>query len=94
MTAKPPRLGRCSGTGSCTTAPPAATAIDREDRSASKIDALCCPCCDGRMRHVATIKDKTVIDTILTHLGLPTAPPPIVPARAPPQPPLLDPRVS
>ena len=52
-------------------------------RRTFKIDALCCPRCAGRVRQVATIKDKTTIDKILTHLGLPTVPPPTAPARAP-----------
>jgi hypothetical protein len=50
------------------------------------LDALACPRCDGgRMRLVATIKDPNVIAKILTHLGLPKEPPPVAPARAPPQ---------
>jgi len=50
------------------------------------VDALACPRCDGgRMRLIATIKDPDVIRKILGHLGLPTEPPPIAPARAPPQ---------
>jgi len=50
------------------------------------VDALACPRCDGgRMRLVATIKDPDVIRKILGHLGLPGQPPPIAPARAPPQ---------
>ncbi len=50
------------------------------------LDVLACPRCHGgRMRLVATIKDKTVIDKILRHLGWPTEPPPAAPPRAPPQ---------
>jgi hypothetical protein len=49
------------------------------------IDALCCPQCNGRMRLIALIKDKPVIDKILRHLGLPTDLPQLSPARAPPQ---------
>jgi len=37
------------------------------------------------MRLVATIKDPDVIRKILSHLGLPTEPPAVAPARAPPQ---------
>jgi hypothetical protein len=50
------------------------------------LDVLACPRCrGGRMRLVATIKDKTVIDKILAHIGWPSQPPPAAPPRAPPQ---------
>jgi hypothetical protein len=49
-------------------------------------DVLCCPNCKGRRRLLAFITDRDSIRAILTHLGLPTQPPTIAPARAPPQP--------
>ena len=53
-------------------------------------DLLCCPRCHGRMRVIALITDPAPIGKILTHLGLPTAPPRVAPARAPPEPLFLD----
>ena len=47
------------------------------------IDVLGCPDCGGRLRLVATIADRRVIETILAHLGLPLALPSPAPARAP-----------
>ena len=47
------------------------------------VDALACPRCDGRMRFIAVIRDRAVIERILLHLGLPHEPPPIARARAP-----------
>jgi hypothetical protein len=50
------------------------------------LDVLACPRCHGgRMRLVATIKDKVVIDKILHHLGWPSEPPLASPPRGPPQ---------
>jgi len=43
-------------------------------------DALACPGCGGRLRLVATIDQRALIDPILRHLGLPTEIP--VPASA------------
>ena len=48
-------------------------------------DLLICPRCTGRMRVLAAITDPAVVDAILTHLGLPTEPPAVAAARAPPQ---------
>jgi len=55
------------------------------------IDVLACPECGGRLRLIATITDtpargfrragSSVIDKILTHLGLPTEPPAPMPVR-------------
>ena len=47
------------------------------------VDALACPRCDGRMRFIAVIRDRAVIERILLHLGLPHEPPPTARARAP-----------
>lgn len=49
------------------------------------IDVQTCPRCGGRMRLVQLVKDKPVIDKILSHLNLPTDPPPVASARPPPQ---------
>ena len=51
-------------------------------------DLLVCPRCTGRMRVLAAITDPAVVDAILTHLDLPTEPPTVAAARAPPQVPL------
>jgi hypothetical protein len=40
------------------------------------VDVFACPRCGGRMRVIATIDDPVIIRKILTHLGLPTEPPP------------------
>jgi hypothetical protein len=49
------------------------------------IDVQTCPRCGGPMRLVQLVKDKPIIDKILTHLNLPTNPPPVAAARPPPQ---------
>jgi hypothetical protein len=48
-------------------------------------DLLVCPRCAGPVRVLAAITDPAVVAAILTHLDLPTEPPPVAPARAPPQ---------
>lgn len=46
------------------------------------VDVLACPECSGRLRFVATIEDRAVIEKILRHLGLPVdAPAPEPPRR-------------
>jgi hypothetical protein len=47
---------------------------------------LTCPDCGGDMRILAFITAAEPVDAILNHLGLPTTPPPLSPARGPPQP--------
>jgi hypothetical protein len=47
---------------------------------------LVCPNCGEEMRIIAFITDPASIDRILSHIGEPTTPPPIAPARAPPLP--------
>ena len=44
-------------------------------------DVLACPSCGGRLRLIALIKEASVIQRILGHLGLPTEVPE---PRAPP----------
>jgi hypothetical protein len=45
------------------------------------VDILACPDCGGRLRFVATIEDRAVIEKILRHLELPIDPPAAAPAR-------------
>jgi hypothetical protein len=45
------------------------------------VDVLDFPECGGRLRLLATITQRAVIERILTHLGLPTAPVAPEPAR-------------
>jgi hypothetical protein len=47
------------------------------------MDVLACPDCGGRLRLLATIADRAVVETILTHLGLPADPPRPSAARTP-----------
>jgi uncharacterized protein YbaR (Trm112 family) len=44
-------------------------------------DVLACPECDGRMRFIAVIKERDVIERILTHVGLSAARIVAAPAR-------------
>ncbi len=46
---------------------------------------LLCPRCSQPMRVIAFIVERPVIEHILTHVGEPTEPPAVLPARAPPQ---------
>jgi hypothetical protein len=46
---------------------------------------LLCPRCGNPMKIVAFITDPASLSRILTHLGVPTKPPTLHPARAPPQ---------
>ncbi len=46
---------------------------------------LLCTRCGQPMRIVAFITKSEVIDKILTHIGEPAKPPPLSPARDPPQ---------
>ena len=46
---------------------------------------LLCPACGGHMRILSFITDPPVVTAILLHLELPHTPPPISPARGPPQ---------
>jgi hypothetical protein len=49
------------------------------------IDVLECPDCGGRLRFVAAIILSSAIQRILRHLGLPSDPVELAPARAPPE---------
>ena len=46
---------------------------------------MLCPRCGEPMRIIAFVLDPPVIERILDHIGEPTAPPMILPARSPPQ---------
>jgi len=48
------------------------------------VDVEACPRCGGRMKLVALVKDPDGVRRFLGHLGLPTGPPPLGPARGPP----------
>ena len=48
------------------------------------LDVLVCSRCGGPMTVIAYITEAAVVAKILTHLGLPTAPPPLFPAEAAP----------
>jgi hypothetical protein len=49
-----------------------------------QLDALACPRCGGRLRHLATILDARIARKLLEHLGLPARAPPELPPRDPP----------
>ena len=46
---------------------------------------LLCPACGGEMKILAFVTDPPTVETILHHLDLPHGPPPLTPARGPPQ---------
>ena len=46
---------------------------------------LRCPNCGAPMRIIAFVLDPTVIERFLAHVGEPSEPPAILPARSPPQ---------
>ena len=46
-----------------------------------KIDISVCPKCQGRMRVIAVINEKKIINKILAHMGLGSDPPPVSPSR-------------
>ena len=54
-------------------------------RRVHEVDVLKCDRCAGRRRVIAFITDTHVVTAILAHLGLPTLPPALASARAPPQ---------
>ncbi len=49
------------------------------------MDVLTCPDCGGPRRLLAFILKPSVIERILSHLGLPTEPPLVYAARASPE---------
>lgn len=48
------------------------------------LDVEVCVACGGKTKIITAIEDPPVIRKILEHLGLPSKPPPILPARGPP----------
>jgi len=50
-----------------------------------QIDVAVCSECGGRMKIIAFITDPASVQRYLKGEGLPTEPPPIAPARSPPQ---------
>jgi hypothetical protein len=50
-----------------------------------QIDVSVCPVCGHKMRIIAFITDPASIHRYLKGENLPTEPPPIAPARSPPQ---------
>jgi hypothetical protein len=46
---------------------------------------LICPMCGAEMRLIAFITEAVDVRSILTHIGEPATPPPISPARGPPE---------
>jgi len=52
------------------------------ERWSFALDVLACPDCGGRLRFLAAIEDRTLIDKILRHLELPIDPPAPTPVRA------------
>jgi hypothetical protein len=54
-------------------------------RRVHEVDVLKCPRCPGRRLVLAFITAPQVVTAILAHLGLPSDPPALAPARAPPQ---------
>jgi len=46
---------------------------------------LRCPKCGEPMRIIAFVLDRPTIERILDHIGEPTQPPKVLPARSPPQ---------
>jgi hypothetical protein len=50
------------------------------------LDVLRCDRCGGPRQVIAFLTDPEVVPCILRHLGLPSTPPPLAPARAPPVP--------
>ena len=46
---------------------------------------LVCPQCEAPMRIIAFVTDTASVTPILQHLGEPTQPPPVSPARSPPE---------
>jgi hypothetical protein len=53
------------------------------------VHPLRCPACHGEMRILAFLTDPGVVRPILHHLRIPEHPPPVAPARGPPQTELL-----
>ena len=53
--------------------------------TSARLQPLVCPSCGASMSIIAFITDPVPVRSILSYLDLPTQPPPLSPARAPPQ---------
>ncbi len=67
----------------CSTPPPRASDWASLLRRSMDVDVLQCPKCHGRLRVLAVITEREPVQRILSHLGLPTEPPPLARARDP-----------
>ena len=52
-------------------------------RRSMDVDVVQCPKCHGRLRVLAVITEREPVQRILSHLGLPTQPPPLARVRDP-----------
>ena len=85
---KQPRRGGCPDAeqkGDARSRPPHRYRWAELLRRVFGLDVLCCNRCHAKCRLVSLITSRLTIVRILAHLGLETDPPPIQPARAPPQ---------
>ncbi len=85
--ASPPAPAAAQSVGPASN-PPQPTARSRWARLLARIYEvfpLLCPDCGADMRILAFLTAAEPVDAILRHLGLPTTPPPLSPARGPPQ---------
>ena len=92
----PPRAGSSSGRSPGTGHRADPTAAEPAHRRAARyawarllariyeVFPLVCPLCGAEMRIIAFLTDPVAVRAILAHLGEPTAPPRIAPARGPP----------
>ncbi|KFB70495.1 MAG: hypothetical protein AW09_004404 [Candidatus Accumulibacter phosphatis] len=76
----PAELMRGAGRGSA----PASRGPLRLGAQIDEVFPLICPRCGGEMRIIAFLTDAGAVCDILTPIGEPTSPPPLMPARAPP----------
>ena len=79
----PPAHTTTGHTGDCAHAHGARVRMtwDRLLKRVFDIDIERCPQCGGKLKIIAVIEERAVIERILTHLGLAAQPPPRAPAR-------------
>jgi len=85
-----PALADVAATSALGAPPPEPARARRLDwaellRRVYRAEVLVCARCGGPMQLLAFLTDAEVVRRILAHLDLPWAPPPIAPARGPPQ---------
>ncbi len=77
-----------AGSGECVVAgrPPAKRRYSWAElmKRVHRVEVLICESCGGPRKVLAMVMDGKAITKILAHLGLPTEPPMVAPARAPP----------